>query len=200
MSGTRRIVVGLLSGFALLLMTRPVLAGECTVACVRARQVCSNAATQARRACKEECKAARSSAGGSFIDCFEPCKDDLAAAKATCKDAFSDCHEACIPGQGGGGGGACAQDCGATARTCLEDVKQAAFQCGATCQSDARAAAQACRTSGDPRCLLGVTRTLVSCLRGCAGTATSTGQPCVDGLRSCVSGCGGGSPSGAFLQ
>ena len=45
-------VLGLLSGSALLFVSRPVLAGECTGACVRARQVCSNAATHARRACK----------------------------------------------------------------------------------------------------------------------------------------------------
>jgi hypothetical protein len=59
-------VLGLLSGFALLFVSRPVLAGECTVACVRARQVCSNAATHARRACKEECtRTACHRSGGS---------------------------------------------------------------------------------------------------------------------------------------
>jgi|GEM_PF-4080800 len=197
MRESSRLVWVLLGGLGLWLAVPSALAGECTVACVRARQACTAAAMQARRACAMECRSARSE--GSFIDCFGPCREEWAEARATCKTAFRDCRTSCIPQPGGGG--PCAEACGATARSCLDGVKQAAFTCGTTCAADARAAAQACRASANrPQCLRDAAQALAACLRSCVATATDGAQTCRSGLQACLAGCGGGSPGGAFLQ
>src|SRR5215470_13494932 len=140
----------------------PGAAGECRVACVRAKQVCVTAIKQAKLACRQDCASARDggSPGGGFPGCLSACRDDFMAAKSTCKSAFADCREACLPaggGDGGGGGGnpGCADQCGAQGRDCFQSVRDQGLACGSDCQSAARTAAAACRTSANPfMCLL----------------------------------------------
>jgi len=191
-----RVGAGTVAVVILGLASTPVLADECRVACTRAKQVCVDAAKQARAACKADCSAAETRRA-----CFRLCRDDFATARSTCKNALGECRDACFGGGGGGGGdAACAEQCGSTARTCAEGVRDTALTCGSGCQDAARAATQACRTGPNPiACLLGVARDLALCLRPCVETAITDGQQCVSDLRACLAACQGGSPSGAFV-
>lgn len=169
-------------------------AGECRVACTRAKQVCYDAAKQARIACKEDCAAAETGRG-----CRDACRADFATAKSTCKAAILECRDACFGG--GGGNPGCADQCGATARTCAQGVRDTAATCGTACQDAARTAGAACKAGGNPfRCLLDVARTFATCLRPCAEAAFTGGRACSADLHTCLEGCQGGSPSAAFAR
>ncbi len=191
-------VVRMAGAFAALLIAfaaTPAQAGECRVACTRAKQVCVDAAKQARLACKQDCAAAESGSA-----CHDACRAEFATAKTTCKAAILECRDACFGGGGGGGNPACADDCGATARTCAQGVRETAATCGSTCQDAARAAAAACKSTGNPfRCLLDVARDFATCLRPCAEAAFTGGRTCVADLHTCLEGCQG-SPSAAFVR
>lgn len=190
------------AGLVAVVTATPAAAGECRVACTRAKQVCVTAIKQAKAACRQECANARD--GGApadaFPGCLAGCRDDFASAKTTCKAALVDCRAACLPG-GGGGDPTCADQCGLTGRDCLQTVRDGSLACGSTCQTTAQAAAATCRASANPfMCLLEVGRTLARCLGGCAESGITSAGACTTDLRTCLQGCGVGSPSAALLD
>src|SRR5262245_15414954 len=210
MSRLSMVGVSLVACLAAIGGTSPASAGECRVACTRAKQVCVTAIKQAKTACRQDCANARDtgSPGGGFPGCLGACRDDFMAAKATCKSAFAECRDACLPGGGDGGGGGgggggtpgCADQCGAQGRDCFQGVRDQGLACGSDCQTTAHAALAACRTSANPfMCMLDAGRALARCVGGCAESGLEGARSCNTDLHACLSACGGGSPSAAFV-
>ena len=188
-----RRIGGAFATFVLLALSTgvvPATANDCRPSCVAAKKVCATAGLQALRACRQDCIAAASPA-----DCRVACRADLAAARTDCKAALADCRSACQsqpppPCQG---------SCITQGRACLKTVADTATSCGATCLSNGRTAAAACRNDPQPLlCFFRVAGQTGSCLRACGQTAKSGGQQCIDDAQSCARACG--SPSGAFVD
>ena len=85
--------------------------------------------------------------------------------------------------------------------TCTQGVQATGKVCAQDCLANGRSAAAGCRGTADPlSCLRAAAVQAAACLKGCANGIHDGTAQCAAMLRSCITACQGGSPSGAFVD
>lgn len=170
-------LLGLGAGVLLLGAGQSFAASGCVLGCNMVKKECIRSARVDKLACKVGCR--ETAAPGDLGSCMRGCTDTFRTTKReVCLPNHEACRGDCLP-SGGTTPDGCLMHCGGDLATCARAVVTA----GRTC-------VQGCRTDPDR----------LGCLSGCADIAEHDAGVCEDQFTGCVGDCGGGSPSGAFLE
>jgi len=154
------------------LLAGRVDAQTCQAGCGLQKKACLQTARVTSLACKMDCRT--NSSPTDLGMCMRGCTTTFRSAKDTCRSALRTCIAGC---QGGSADGAftgspantaCAGNCGEDLGTCAQEVVTAAKAC-----------AQGCRGTSDPR----------TCLQGCASAAQGGGEACASSFQACITAC-----------
>ena len=154
---------------------------QCSTGCAVGKRMCMAEARTALASCRASCRG-----GDSSVSCRASCLTAVATSRRTCRTALTDCRTACpTPSP-------CTAACG---------EQMAGKVCAQDCLANGRSAAAACRGTADPlSCLRAAAVQVAACLKGCANGIHDGTAQCAAMLRSCITACQGGSPSGAFVD
>jgi hypothetical protein len=134
-----------------------------------------------------------------------------------CMDTFRSDFATCFGGQPGGGGGGtggggsggatCAATCLTTKLGCVAGPTAAIHACvwdptnSQSCRAQLHTALTACATAADPQsCADDAKLAALKCRQACVDAQAPALLACQNAFKACLRTCGGGSPSGAFLD
>jgi hypothetical protein len=178
----RRLVSGSIVALGLLLVgSRGVRAQSCPAGCAQQLKACAQAGRVGKLGCRTTCRQNPADVRG----CLRACIGDFLALKQSCGGDFRSCLGTCTPPPPQGPPPTLPPP-----SPCRESCRQALAACARGVVVDSRTCLTGCRTATNK----------LACVIQCGRDAGAGGRACASTFRSCVTGCGGGSPSGAFLD